>query len=110
MVWFNYRVADVGGRHGFGVVVDVVKLAVDEVVVGALAGADAVIDVVERQHPARRLGHEAHRRVGRHSSLAGAQCGRFTAILFSLISPTKKPSCRRRSSTSLSQERKEKKK
>lgn len=96
IVWFNYRVADVGGRHGFGVVVDVVKLAVDEVVVGALAGADAVIDVVERQHPARRLGHEAHRRVGRHSSLAGAQCGRFTAILSSLISPTKKPSCRRR--------------
>jgi hypothetical protein len=49
-----------------------------------------MIDVFERQHPARWLGHETHRRVGSHSSLAGAQCGRFTAILFviALISPS----------------------
>lgn len=43
-----YRVADVSGRHWLGVVVDVVELAVDEIVVGALTGADAMIDVVKR--------------------------------------------------------------
>lgn len=94
-----YRIADVGGWHGFSFIVDIFKLAVDEIVVGALAGANAMIDVFERQHPARWLGHETHRRVGSHSSLAGAQCGRFTAILFviALISPS--------SSSSLSKNR-----
>lgn len=77
----TYWIADVGGGHGLRVVVDVLELAVDQVVIGALAGADAVVDVVERQHLTGRLGHEAHRRVRSHASLAVAQRRRFATVL-----------------------------
>ena len=77
---FFYRIADIGSGHGFSIVIDVFKLAVNYVIVGR-RWTSAMIDVAKTHHPSAWFRQKTSGRVCRHTALTGTKGRSFATIL-----------------------------